>query len=129
MSKLVEFKARICYTDRKGREGMNKNNKMNVFSIIMVVLLILVNLAHLIWTFCLASEQIKTGFGYGTNMEIGVLYPWITEILCLPVLISAIVYLIISIFKRPNKSLLISNIALFGIILLQYVITNLFIWF
>ncbi|MBO5090443.1 MAG: hypothetical protein J6C27_05990 [Clostridia bacterium] len=105
------------------------NKKMNVFSIIMIVLLILVNLAHLIWTFGLVSEQIKTGFGFGTNMEIGVLYPWITEILCSPVLISAIVYLIISIFKRPNKNLLISNIALFSTILLQYIITNLFIWF
>ena len=102
---------------------------MNIFSIIMIVLLILVNLAPLIWTFWLVCEQIKTGFGFGTNMEIGVLYPWITEILCSPVLISAIVYLIISIFKRPNKSLLISNIALFSTILLQYIITNLFIWF
>ncbi|MBO5321783.1 MAG: hypothetical protein J6B22_04150 [Clostridia bacterium] len=108
---------------------MNKNIKMNIFSIIMIVLLILVNLVHLIWSFWLISEQIKTGFGFGTNMEIGVLYPWITEILCSPILISGIVYLIISIFKRPQKSLLITNIILFSIAVLQYVITNLFIWF
>lgn len=108
---------------------MNGNKKMNIFSIIMIVLLILINLAHLLWTFWLVIEQIKTGFGFGTNMELGVLYPWITEILCSPVLIGGIVYLIICVFKRPNKPLLITNVCLFSAAVLQYAITNLFIWF
>ncbi len=105
------------------------NKKINIFSIIMIILLVLINLAHLLWTVWLTIEQVKTGFGFGTNMELGVLYPWLTEILSSPVIITEIIYIIISIFKKPKKSLLVTNICLFGAVILQYLITNLFIWY
>ena len=81
---------------KHNKEVFMNNKKINIFSIIMIILLVLINLAHLLWTVWLTIEQVKTGFGFGTNMELGVLYPWLTEILSYPVIITEIIYIIIS---------------------------------
>ena len=106
-----------------------KHCRMEGVSIIMICLSALGNAVHLLWTFWLIDEQIKTGWGYGTNIELGVLYPWITEILCAPILIAGIVYLILAISRKPRKALLIPNIILFVLLVMQYALTNLFIWY
>ena len=73
-------------------------------------------------------EQIKTGWGYGTNLELGVLWPWLIELLCLPVVITEIVYFIINTFKRSSTKVTIANMGLFSLLIAQYFLTNLFIF-
>ena len=107
---------------------MNQN-KSEGFSVITICLSALGNVAHMLWTFWLIDEQIETGWGYGTNIELGVLYPWITEILCAPILIVGLIYLILSPFKKPRRKHLAVNILLFTLLILQYGLTNLFIWY
>lgn len=102
---------------------------MNVFGIINIVLLTLVNLAHLLWTVWLAMEQVSTGWGYGTNMEMAVLMPWLIELICLPAMIAGVVYLILSCFLLHRKGIWIANILLFACAAVQFVVTNLFIWY
>ena len=101
---------------------------MTVFGIIMLVLQAGANLLHLIWTVWLSAEQMQTGWGYGTGMEIGGLYPWLTEILCAPVLLATIVYLVMCICLKSRGGIVKGNIALFAALVLQYGLTNLFIW-
>lgn len=108
---------------------MKKSNAVMVYGIVSICTLFIANILNAIPTICLIVEQIKTGWGYGTNLEIGVLWPWTIEILCIPLIIFGIVYLIIYFFKPSNIKIFITNLALFLVLLLQYFITNLFIWF
>lgn len=108
---------------------MNKNNRMVNFGTVVAVLLSGVNVLHLLWTVWLTVEQIETGFGYGTDMEMLALLPWMTELLCSPVLIVGMVYLVLSIFYRHRKGLVMINTALFAAAVIQYALVNLFIWY
>lgn len=105
-----------------------KYHAMNVFGVISIVMLVLVNLGHLIWTVWLIVEQIQTGWGYGTNIELAALLPWLTELLCIPAIVTAVVYLVLSCFFRHKKGILIANILLFTCAMLQFGVTNLFMW-
>lgn len=98
-----------------------------IMGIIAAVLASLANLCHLVPTLTLVIEQARTGFGFGTNLEIGVLYPWLVELLLLPVLVYGAVYLIVC--RRAGRALYFTNAALISLILLQYVLTNLFIFY
>lgn len=109
--------------------NMANTRSLRPFGIVTLVLLSGVNLAHLLWTVWLTAEQIETGWGFATNMELGVLYPWIVELICLPALLTALVYLILAIFKKPGKVLLFFNFGLFIAAVGQYVFTNVFIWY
>jgi hypothetical protein len=51
-----------------------------------------------------------------------------TELLCVPALTAAVVYLIMSCFKRHSKLLLTLNILLLVCAVAQFAVTNLFIW-
>lgn len=108
---------------------MKQYKGMNVFGIVSIVLMVLVNLGHGLWTYWLTAEQIKTGWGYGTNMDIAVLWPWITELLCAPAMVAVVVYLVMSCFMRHKKGILITNIILFACAVVQFGVTNLFIWY
>lgn len=108
---------------------MKENNAVTIYGVVTIYLLFIANLLNIIWTIWLTIEQIKTGWGYGTNLEIGVLWPWTTELLCIPLIIVGIVYFIIHFFNCSYKKIFIVNVVLFSILLFQYFITNLFIWF
>lgn len=108
---------------------MKKSDSMNVFGVFTCLFLLAANLLHIIWTVWLLSEQMKTGWGYGTNMEMAVLYPWMCELLSLPVIIAGIVYFVLSVWKRSEKWITISTVILFVLYLAQIFITNLFIFF
>ena len=108
---------------------MAQSNSLRPFGIVTLVLLSGVNLAHLLWTVHFALEQMQTGWGGGTNADLGVLLPWIVEILCLPAMITAVVYLIMAAIKKPGKVLLFFNLALFAVATAQYALTNLLIWY
>ena len=108
---------------------MRKGRKMYVFAALLLTALSAVNLLHLIWTVWLTVEQIQTGWGYGTNMEMLALLPWAVEFLCAPVLIAAVVYGVLSIFFPHEKRMMVMNAVLFCCAVLQFGLTNLFLFY
>lgn len=87
------------------------------------------NLTHLIFTIMTIYEQIQNGWGYGTDLELFVLYPWAIEALIfLPSIAAYILYILIFPKKTFLKWLLVFDTLLFGATIIQIVITNLFIF-
>lgn len=97
------------------------------FAWLLLPLLALANLFHLPWTVWLTLEQLQTGWGYSTNMEMGVLYPWLTELLLLPVILLALILLIFAAVKKQRGGILGVDLAFLLLLLAQYGVTNLFI--
>lgn len=106
-----------------------KNKKMDTFGVVMVALHAIANVMQLMWTVFLSLEQAQTGWGYGTDFEIAVLVPWLLEILCTPVVLAGTVYLICACFYPHRKKVMFGNLALYLLLVGQYLATNLFIWF
>ena len=67
---------------------------MTVFGIVSLVLAVWGNLGHLLFTVWVSAEQLKTGWGYGTDMEMAVLMPWLVEVLCIPAFIIGAAFLV-----------------------------------
>lgn len=109
---------------------MKKDNYLDIFGNILIPIQVIGNLLCLLWTVLLSIEQVKTGWGYGTNFEIGVLFPWIIEAVSFLAAAAAIVFLILACTSKikPKKSYMITNAILLGVWILQAVITNIFIW-
>lgn len=104
-------------------------NSKSVFSVITTISLIIANIFHILFTILIIIEEIQTGIGYTTNLEILVILPWIIEIvICLPVIVLAIVSFCVS-SKNNIKRINIINISLFTFLLLQLIIFNIFIWY
>lgn len=98
-------------------------------SIMLVTLLGLVNLAHLLFTFWLITEQMDTGWGYGTNMEMAVLMPWMIEALSIPVLLGALIYEIAAWRAQYRGGLHTAASLLAAGAVMQFALTNVFIWY
>ena len=110
--------------------GTKKNSVvLQVFGLVMLIALILSNLANLLFTVALTIEQIGSPWGSGTNMEMLVLMPFMIELLCLPILAAGIVYFVLHAFRSSHKGILIANISTYALLISQYVLTHLFIWF
>ena len=107
---------------------MKSSKTSNVIGIISTILLGIANVCNLFFTICLLIEQIETGWGFSTNYEMLVLVPWMIEIVCFPVIVLAIVYFILNIFKKSKHGLFVANVVLFSLLLCQYLLTNLFIF-
>ncbi len=109
---------------------MRKNSiGMNILGGVTLGCSIIANLSQLLWTFWLTKEQITTGWGYPTDMEMFALVVWMTQILCLPALILGAVYLILHIKKKSVKWLFVSNAVLLATLAIQYILINVFINF
>ena len=108
---------------------MKPGKKMDPFAVIMLVALSQANLCHALWTVWLTLEQIETGWGWGTGMEMLALLPWMAELASVPVLIAGVVYGVMSCFRKQNKGLLMANTALFVLLLGQIVVINLFLFY
>ncbi len=117
-----------CYTVNKGGGCMKKHNGIFIFGVVSAVWLGICQLLHLPCTVAMAAEQWKTGWGFGTNMDLAVLYPWMVEVLSLPAALCAAVFLILSLRRRPGRDLVILNAAMLAALLLQGLLTNLFMW-
>jgi hypothetical protein len=102
---------------------------MDVYGALLLWLLPGVNLLNLLFTILLGIEQVETGWGYGTNWEMAVLYPWSVELLCLPVVLAGLIFAVLFIFLKSDRTLGRINLILTAALLLQYGLTNLFIWF
>ena len=108
---------------------MNEHKGMNIFGVITAVLLLVVNLCHGLWTCWLTVEQIQTGWGYGTDMEMLAILPLLVEAFSIPMMVTGVVYLVMSCWKRHQKVILGFNIVLFSMAAVQYLLTNLFLYF
>lgn len=96
--------------------------------VITAILAVMCNIINFPWTLWLASEEIQTGFGYGTNIEMAALFPWMTELLSLPFIVVGIVYFVTAILKGKRKRFLKPNVILYVLLIFQITITNLFMW-
>ena len=81
-----------------------------IFGILLLPALSLVNLSHLLWTFWLTVEQIKTGWGYGTNISTLGLVPMVIQRLSIPVLLAALLFFVLACFNRHRKSISYQNV-------------------
>ena len=102
---------------------------MTVFGGITLVSAFFGNLAHSLFTLWVVIEQMKTGWGYGTDMEMAVLAPWFVELLCIPVLTAGAVFFLVNIKQRAPKGIVTANAVLYGMLALQIGVFNLFIHF
>ena len=103
---------------------MNRMTK-KVFAIILMVLFIILNVCHVIFPVWLIVEDIKAGTMHGTGMELGVLYPWLMEILSVPVVLAQVIYYIV--FSRV-KYFHLANFIVFLVYLLQVLLFNVLLW-
>ena len=108
---------------------MKKSIGMNVFGAIVSQLLAITNLAHLSFTLTICAEQIKTGWGYGTNWEMGALAPWLVEFLSVPVILASIVYFVMHLWKKGEKAIFMITAVLLSLEIIQIVILNLFLFY
>lgn len=108
---------------------MKTKKPMNSFAVSMVAALVPANLLHLGWTVWLTWEQIETGWDGGTRIEMMALLLWLLELLCLPVLLMGVIYLVMSFFRPQKMGVRMANIALFVCLVAQIVITNLFLFY
>ena len=102
---------------------------MHDLSAVVLAALIPANFLHLGWTYWLAAEQIETGWGGGTGIEMLALALWMLEALCLPVLALGVIYFVLSCYRRQKKKMLVANIVLFTMLAAQIVVTNLFLFY
>ncbi len=107
---------------------MKKYNGIFTLGVICAVWLGICQLLHLPCTVGMAAEQWQTGWGFGTNMDLAVLYPWMVEVLSLPAVLCTVVFLFLGLRRRPGKGLVILNAVLLVTLLLQWLLTNLFMW-
>ena len=108
---------------------MKKHPVLVGFGIVTGIGLSICQVLHLPWTVILCVEQVQMGWGFATHLEMAVLYPWLVELLSLPGVLCGVVFLGICLFRRPGKGIVLTNGILLGTLLLQWTLTNLFIWF
>ena len=108
---------------------MKKSIGMNAFGTICCITLAFVNLVHAFFTWGICAEQFKTGWGYGTNWEMGVLLPWFIELLSVPIMIAGVVYLIMHFWKKSEKAISILCASFLALEIIQIGILNLFLFY
>ena len=105
-----------------------KSTFLQVAGLILLPLLILCNLSNLLFTVDLTIEQLGSAWGDGTRMELMVLWPWMIELICAPVVIVGAVYLAMHLRRSSRRGLLVANVLLYALLVAQYILTNLFIF-
>ena len=109
---------------------MKKNTKMTVFGIISAIMSAIFNLMLAIWTYTLVAEQINTGWGFGTNLEILALVPMLLSLISVSALTVGAIYILFTwLLKSGSKPVFITATSLFGVLAVQVVLINLFIWY
>ena len=106
---------------------MKKSTGMNIFGAIVCQFLAIANFVHAFFTWAICAEQIKTGWGYGTNWEMGALLPWMVEFLSFPIIFAAIVFLLMNIWKKSLKVIFVLCSVFLACEVLQIILLNLFL--
>ena len=105
-----------------------KEHKNNVFGIVALIVLSFSFLANLALFIPMLAEQIKTGFGHGTNIEMGALVVWLFNGLSLVPFSIGVGFTIISIVKLDYKWKTIVNISLIVLTIIEMVLTTIFMF-
>ncbi len=103
--------------------------KMSFYGFITALLLSVANLLQILWFVWLTVEQVKTGFGFGTNMDIMAIMPMFTAVVSIPFGVNAAVYLVMCLRKKSEKWVTILNAVLFAALIAQIGLIQLFIWY
>lgn len=104
------------------------DERNDAFGVIAAIMGFAGNIINLPCTASLVAEEIKMGFGHGTNIEMAALVVWMVEILSVPIIVTEVLYFVMSALKRTGKRFMKLNVAFCALLLLQIIITNLFIW-
>ena len=107
--------------------GLMKSKGVNIYGILTAIASSISNLLQIFWLVWLAAEQVKTGFGHGTDMDILALIPMIMNIIAIPSIIASMIFLTIHIFKKSSKNIFIINLVLWVVLLIQIGLIQLFI--
>ena len=102
---------------------------MNIFGAIVCQLLAIANLVHVLFTWGICAEQVQTGWGYGTNWEMGALLPWFVELLSAPIILAAIVFLAMNLWKKSEKVIFLLCCVFLACEILQIILMNLFLFY
>ena len=102
---------------------------MFVFGLILVIGLIVANVASLLFTVDLTIEQIGSSWGDGTRIEMLALIPWMVELASTPLLVAEAAYLILHRWFISRRGLFVANAALYALLIVQFVLTNLFMFY
>ena len=105
--------------------NQRKNNAFGIVALIILSFCFFANLSLFIPMFV---EQIKTGFGYGTDIEMGSLIVWLFNGLSLVPLSVGIVFTIISIVKLDYKWKIATNISLILLTIIEMALTTIFMF-
>ena len=105
-----------------------KSKGLTVYGVISAILLGVANLFQIFWLIWLTVEQCKTGFGYGTDMEILALIPMLMNLFAIPAAVIGGVFLLLHCWKRSTKPLYLTNLSLLCALILQVGLIELFIW-
>ena len=73
-------------------------------------------------------EQIKTGWGGGTNIEMGTTAMWLIQAITLIPWLASFVLIIVSVLHNDLKSKIITNIVLISLTILFIVLADLFMF-
>lgn len=103
--------------------------KNDVFGLVALIILAIGNTLHLVVFLSMLSEQIQTGWGGSTNIEMGALYIWLFEVLVMIGAVVSIVLYVVSLVRGDRKSKAIANASLIVALIAQVVLTNIFIFY
>ena len=106
-----------------------QSDTARVLGVIVLVALAGVNALQFPWTLNLILEQITFGWGFGTTMELAMLFPWIAELLSLPVAVFSVVVLCLPSLRPADRPVRAAMAILLALSVVQTVLTNLFAFF
>ena len=107
----------------------NKNQAASILGAIVLVAMVAANVMQIPWTLNMILEQIATGWGYGTNMELAMLYPWMAEILSFPAAVLTVFVLCFPAIRPTERPIRVAAVILLALAAVQTVLTNLFAFF
>lgn len=102
---------------------MNETKKVTF--IVLGLIFLFFNIIHIYWPIHLIIEDINMGTMIGTNIDLAVIYPWIIEIISLPLIIGEIVCIVIF---RKVKYRNVFNLVVFGFYIIQILMFNVLLW-
>ena len=105
-----------------------KERKNNVFGLISLIIGSICFFVNLGLFLPMLSEQIKTGFGAGTDIEMGALIVWLINGITIIPLIICVVFTVISVIKSDYKWKIITNISLIALTVVMMVLTTVFMF-
>lgn len=105
--------------------NQSKWTPLMVAGLVEMIALIACNILHGVWTYSVIAEEVKTGWGHPTNMDLFVFYPWILEFVSIPLVVAGIaLFISAGVLKQPSKKIIIPTAIIYGLYLAQVIVTN-----